>query len=98
MIKNIKGVILMPVIRPISDLRNNFNLISDICHKNAEPVFITKNGQGDMVVMSLALYEKQQALIELYQKLSEAEAESQSNISRISHKDLMAKMRTKVNE
>lgn len=88
----------MPAIRPISDLRNNFNIISDICHKNAEPVFITKNGQGDMVVMSLALYEKQQALIELYQKLSEAEAESQSNESKISHKDLMAKMRAKINE
>jgi prevent-host-death family protein len=88
----------MPVIRPISDLRNNFNIISDICHKNAEPVFITKNGQGDMVVMSLALYEKQQSLIELYQKLSEAEAESQSNEPKISHKDLMTKMRAKINE
>jgi len=88
----------MPAIRPISDLRNNFNIISDICHKNAEPVFITKNGQGDMVVMSLALYEKQQALIELYQKLSEAEAESQSNETKIAHKDLMTKMRAKINE
>ena len=88
----------MPVIRPVSDLRNNFNLISDICHKNSEPVFITKNGQGDMVVMSLALYEKQQALIDLYQKLGEAEAESQSNEPKISHKDLMAKMRLKLNE
>ena len=88
----------MPVIKPISNLRNNFNLISDICHKNAEPVFITKNGQGDMVVMSLALYEKQQALIELYQKLSEAEAESQLNEPKISHNDLMAKMRAKINE
>jgi prevent-host-death family protein len=88
----------MPVIRPISDLRNNFNIISDICHKNAEPVFITKNGHGDMVVMSLALYEKQQSLIELYQKLSEAEAESQSNEPKISHKDLMTKMRAKINE
>lgn len=88
----------MPVIKPISDLRNNFNAISDICHKNAEPVFITKNGKGDMVVMSLALYEKQQALIELYQKLSEAEAESQSNEPRVSHKDLMAKIRSKINE
>lgn len=88
----------MPVIRPISDLRNNFNMISDICHKNAEPVFITKNGQGDMVVMSLALYEKQQSLIELYQKLSEAEAESQSNEPRVPHKDLMAKMRARINE
>ncbi len=42
----------MPVIRPVSDLRNNFNKISEICHHDAEPVFITKNGQGDMVVMS----------------------------------------------
>jgi len=88
----------MPVIKPISNLRNNFNLISDICHKNAEPVFITKNGQGDMVVMSLTLYEKQQALIKLYQKLSEAEAESQLNEPKISHNDLMAKMRAKINE
>jgi len=88
----------MPLIRPISDLRNNFNIISDLCHKNAEPVFITKNGRGDMVVMSLSLYEKQQSLIELYQKLSEAEAESQANESKISHKDLITKMRSNLNE
>ncbi len=36
----------MPIIKPISDLRNNFNEISEICHKEGEPVFITKNGQG----------------------------------------------------
>ena len=39
----------MPTIKPISDLRNNFNQISEICHKDGEPVFITKNGQGDLV-------------------------------------------------
>ncbi|MDP4160454.1 MAG: type II toxin-antitoxin system prevent-host-death family antitoxin, partial [Bacillota bacterium] len=39
----------MPIIKPISDLRNNFNEISEICHKESEPVFITKNGQGDLV-------------------------------------------------
>lgn len=88
----------MPIIKPISDLRNNFNMISDLCHTNAEPIFITKNGHGDMVVMSQALYEQQQALIELYQKLSEAEIESQTNKTRISHKDLMSKMRAKINE
>ena len=66
----LKGGINLPIIKPISDLRNNFNMISDLCHANAEPVFITKNGHGDMVVMSQALYEQQQALIELYQKLS----------------------------
>ena len=88
----------MPVIKPISDLRNNFNTISEICHHSAEPVFITKNGQGDMVIMSIALYEKQQALIELYQKLGEAEAESANNTPKISHKDLMTKLRSEINE
>lgn len=65
----------MPKIRPISDLRNNANEISEFCHREREPVFITKNGVGDMVVMSIEEYERQQALIELYGKLAEAEAE-----------------------
>ena len=87
----------MPTIKPISDLRNNFNQISEICHKDGEPVFITKNGQGDLVVMSIALYEKQQALLELYQKLGEAEAQSNAGVERISHKDLMNNLREKIN-
>lgn len=65
----------MPNIRPISDLRNNANEISEFCHREREPVFITKNGVGDMVVMSLETYERQQALIKLYVNLAEAEAE-----------------------
>lgn len=87
----------MPIIRPISDLRNNFNKISELCHQEGEPVFITKNGQGDLVVMSLALYEKQLALIELYQKLGEAEAQSISEAPRTSHDELMKQMRAKLN-
>ena len=86
----------MPIIKPISDLRNNFNEISDLCHKEQEPVFITKNGQGDMVVMSLAFYERQQALIDLYQKLGEAESESVSGAAALSHKDFMKKVKAKV--
>ena len=65
----------MPIIRPISDLRNNFASISDTVHGDDEPVFLTKNGIGDMVVMSLDYYEKQLARIELYQKLNEARDE-----------------------
>lgn len=87
----------MPIIKPISDLRNNFNLISEICHKEGQPVFMTKNGQGELVVMSLALYEKQQAQLELYQKLAEAEAQSSSDTKRIPHNELMTKLRNKVN-
>ena len=46
----------MPQIRPITDLRNT-NEISEICHAKKEPVFITKNGYGDLVVMSIETYE-----------------------------------------
>ena len=46
----------MPQIRPITDLRNT-NEISDICHARQEPIFITKNGYGDLVVMSIETYE-----------------------------------------
>ncbi len=65
----------MPIIRPISDLRNNFTSISEAVHTENEPVFLTKNGKGDMVVMSLEYYEQQLARIELYQKLNEAREE-----------------------
>jgi prevent-host-death family protein len=64
----------MPMIRPISDLRNNSNEISEFCKTSREPVFITKNGVGDLVVLSIDMYERQQAQLELYAKLAEAEA------------------------
>lgn len=69
------GVSKMTTIRPISDLRNKANEISEYCRNTREPVFITKNGVGDMVVMSLEVYERQQEMLNLYAKLAEAEAE-----------------------
>jgi prevent-host-death family protein len=56
----------MPTIRPSADLRNNYNEISNLCHKYAEPVFITKNGTGDLVVMSIETYEALACKLELY--------------------------------
>jgi prevent-host-death family protein len=63
----------MPSIRPISDLRNSANEISDFCRRTREPVYITRNGTGDMVVLNHEEYERQMALIELYRKLAVAE-------------------------
>lgn len=71
----------MPTIRPISDLRNNANEISDFCRQTHEPVYITRNGSGDMVVLSMEEYERQQALIDLYGKLAVAEQERSSSPS-----------------
>ncbi len=68
----------MSVIRPISDLRNKSQEISELCHESEEPVLITKNGVGDLVVMSLAVWERQQARLELYRELDVAEAEFKS--------------------
>ncbi len=65
----------MPIIRPISDLRNSANEISDFCRQTREPVYITRNGTGDMVVISVEEYERQQALLTLYGKLAVAEQE-----------------------
>ena len=65
----------MTVIKPISDLRNKANKISELAHKSDEPIFITKNGVGDLVVMSMAQYGKLQLKLELFSKLAAAQAE-----------------------
>jgi len=56
----------MPTIRPSADLRNNYNEISELCHAYSEPVFITKNGTGDLAVMSIETYEILAGKLELY--------------------------------
>lgn len=59
----------MPNIRPSSELRNNYNEISNFCHSYNEPVYITKNGQGDLAVMSIETYERLVGKYELYKLL-----------------------------
>jgi prevent-host-death family protein len=65
----------MPLIKPISDLRNKAHEISDFAHQHDEPVFITKNGEGDLVIMSMGHYSKLQKKLELYAKLAAAQSE-----------------------
>lgn len=60
----------MPAIRASADLRNKYSDISTYCHSTNEPVFITKNGQGDLAVMSIEQYDKLLAKIDLYSKLA----------------------------
>ena len=67
----------MPKIMPITALRNT-NEISDFCRKLDEPIFITKNGYGDMVVMSIEAYERDFVLIDAYRKMAAAEKQIES--------------------
>lgn len=65
----------MPQIKSSTDLRNNYSEISAFCHENREPVFITKNGQGDLVVMSNETFEVLNGRLELYRLLDEGRAD-----------------------
>ncbi|MBN4067741.1 MAG: prevent-host-death protein [Alkaliphilus sp.] len=82
----------MPQIRPITDLRNT-NEISDICHAKIEPVFITKNGYGDLVVMSIETYEQMLEVKETDAAITEAEYESGASL--IDAKEALATLRRK---
>ena len=62
----------MPQIIPIKDLKNTAE-ISDMCHKINEPIYVTKNGYGDMVIMSMEVYEKQRQREQIYRDLEIAE-------------------------
>ena len=68
----------MPQIRPITDLRNT-NEISEICNSRKEPIFITKNGYGDLVIMSIATYESMLELSATDSSIAEAEAKYAAN-------------------
>lgn len=61
----------MPVIRKSADLRNSYSEISAFCHKYREPIFITKNGEGDLAVMSIETYEEITGKRELYRLLED---------------------------
>ena len=83
----------MKMIRPVSDLRNNFAEISRTVHETAKPVFLTKNGYGDMVVLSMEAFESLQFESEVYFKLQAAEREADLTDKRYSSKEVLQAMR-----
>ena len=83
----------MNMIRPVSDLRHNFAHISKTVHETAQPVFLTKNGYGDMVVLSMEAFENLQFESEVYFKLQEAEKEAELTDQRYSSKDVLKAMK-----
>ncbi len=63
------------VIKPSTSLRNDYNDISSFCKNTNEPVFLTKNGEGDLVVMSIESYSFREEMLDLREKLLEAETQ-----------------------
>lgn len=66
----------MSQIIPIKDLKNTGE-ISQMCHRAKEPIFVTKNGYGDMVIMSMQMYEEKMQMLEVYSKLADAQMQVQ---------------------
>ena len=83
----------MDISRPVSDMRNNYEDISKTVHETQQPVFLTKNGNCDMVVMSMEAYEKMRFESEVWSKLADAEREAELTDERFSSKDVLAVMR-----
>ncbi len=88
----------MNMIRPVSDLRNNFADISKTVHETGQPLFLTKNGYGDMVVLSMEAYVNLQLESEIYAKLQEAEREEELTDQRFTSEDVWQKVRDIIGE
>ena len=84
----------MPQIRPITDLRNT-NEISEMCHAKKEPLFITKNGYGDLVVMSIETYDELMEALNTDIAIRQAEEEFNENGILLDAKDSLQKLRRK---
>ena len=82
----------MPKIKPISELRNT-NEISELCHEELEPVFITKNGYGDLVIMSIETYEQILSIHQVDKAIMEAETDKDQNL--IDAGDVFSSLRRK---
>jgi len=87
----------MPIIKPISDLRNKSNEISELAHNTNEPIFITKNGEGSLVVMSISHFSKLQSKIELLSKLSVAQNQKARGDKGKTLKQVMTNIRKSIN-
>lgn len=86
----------MPSIRPVSDLRNKYAEITSEVQASGEPVFLTKNGVGSIVVMSMEAYEAGRYESEVYDKLKEAELQALETKERRTHGDVMTSARQRL--
>lgn len=84
----------MPIIKPITDLRNT-NEISEICHKQQQPVFITKNGYRDLVVMSMETYEELLSTNQIDKAIFEAEREVAGGAELLNTREALGELRRK---
>lgn len=86
------------IIKPCAAIRNNYNEIATICKTMHEPVFLTKNGEGDLVVMDIETYNKREAALDLREHLSEVDELRRNGVEDIPAEEVSRRMRAVLGE
>ena len=85
-------------IRPSAAIRQNYNEIADLCRKTEEPVFLTKNGEGDLVVMDIETYNRREKMLKLREELLAVEEDRMRGSKGYSVEEVAAMMRNAIKE
>ena len=85
-------------IRPSAAIRQNYNEIADLCRKTAEPVFLTKNGEGDLVVMDIDTYNRRKKMLKLREELLAVEEDCLHGSEGYSIDEVTSMMRSAIKE
>lgn len=86
------------IIKPSTVLRNEYNTISNLAKETKEPIYITKNGEGDLVLMSIDAFEKREQMLQLREKVLQAERERIDGAETISISDARQRLRERLND